>query len=323
MVYRSLRWRGDDAVAVENDHVRVVVTRHGGQIASLQAVGGPEMLWQPPWPGQRPQHADHRWGPQTEAPLLANICGWNLCLDRFGVRPDDGGRPLHGEAGITPWRLLPQSPSALRMDCTLPLAGLCVQRHLALDGGSLVVDTIVESQHRSPRDIEWCEHISLSPTILDGAELDADLEAAMLHPDPGAHARSRFPEHLPGACVPTDQALAMPRADDPPAGDIVAGALRSGGWAVRNPELGWQLDCGFVAEDFPWLCMWTEHYARSSAPWNGVTRVRGMECSTKPFPEGLAPASRRPTLLGRPTTCTIPAHGRLTRRITLSLRAIK
>ena len=49
-------------------------------------------------------------------------------------------------------------------------------------------------------------------------------------------------------------------------------------------------------------------------PWSGRERARGMEVSTKPFPEGRPPHTRSRSWLGRPTTCLVPASKRISFR---------
>ncbi len=312
------QWRGDRAWSLKNDTICVVFTETGGQIASLRgAKDGPEALWQPPWPAARPSQADSRWGPPEEAPLLANICGWNLCLDRFGVRANDGGRPLHGEAGILPWTVTVES-EALRARVELPLAGLTVQRRLGLQGCQLLVETEVAVTDDKVREIEWCEHITLGDPLLEDARIEAMAEEAILHPDCGAAAASRFADCPAGSLVAVEEALAMPAPDAPAAGGIVSLAMREGRWRVENPSLGWRLSCDYEVELFPWLCLWTEHRARQARPWNGITRSRGMECSSKPFPEGAPPAERHPVYRGRSTRLTVAPERPL--QTTLSLR---
>ena len=60
--------------------------------------------------------------------------------------------------------------------------------------------------------------------------------------------------------------------------------------------------------------MWTEHLLRTHAPWGGVERARGMEISTKPFPEGQPPPERDTVFLGAPAAAlTIAAGGEAVR----------
>lgn len=317
MAVSACTWRGDRALKVVYGGLEMVVTECGGQLASLRGRdGGPEALWQPPWTAARPQDADPSWWPAAEAPLLSNICGWNVCLDRFGMRDDDGGRPLHGESNVLPWQLSADDES-ITATCQLPIAQLAVTRRYALAGQTVVMDCTVTSLDGCDHEIEWCEHISLGDPLMDGAQVTVAATQAVLHPDPGAHAACRFTEP-PGTAVDCAAAVAMPTAGDPPAGDIIALPLDAGSWQVVNADLGWSMQASFDHRLLPWLCVWTENRGRTNIPWAGITRVRGMECASKPFPEGLPPASRYPTFLDRPTRLLLPAAGGLSSQVTLT-----
>jgi hypothetical protein len=310
-------WRGLAARRLHTDSLDIVVTELGAQLVSLTRSGDDiNPFWQPPWSATEPQKAGCAYGPPGEAPLLGCICGWNLCLDRFGLPAlGDGGRPLHGEAGVLPWRLRSEG-DALLADVSLPAAQLDLQRRYQVVGSRLVVETEVLPMDGVPHTIDWCEHLTLGDPMLDGCRVEAEVDGAWLHPDPGAHAATRFPDQQPGDAVDAHQALAYPRADEPAAGDIVACRLGSGRFRVRNESLDRCLTVTFDVGRFPWLCLWTEHQARDSAPWGGACRSRGMEFSSKPFPESFAPEGRSPTWQGRPTLCTVPAEG-LTTTISL------
>ena len=82
-------FKGRQAAAIENDHLRVTVLREGGHIAEIfDKVAGVSPLWVPPWPSIEPstyQLSKHpEYGSDSEAKLLAGIMGHNLCLDFFG-----------------------------------------------------------------------------------------------------------------------------------------------------------------------------------------------------------------------------------------------
>ena len=85
--------------------------------------------------------------------------------------------------------------------------------------------------------------------------------------------------------------------------------MTEGRWAAANARLGWRLSASFSPDDFPWLCLWTESRLRTHAPWLGKQRTRGMELSTKPFPEGKPPASRAAEFKGRPAAFFVPGGG--------------
>ncbi len=71
--------------------------------------------------------------------------------------------------------------------------------------------------------------------------------------------------------------------------------------AVHNRRL--QLLAGYVyrPQDFPWIAMWEENRARTYAPWNGMTQVRGVEFGNTPMPLGLDHARQNPRLFETPT----------------------
>ena len=54
--------------------------------------------------------------------------------------------------------------------------------------------------------------------------------------------------------------------------------------------------------------MWEENRARKYAPWNGRTRVRGVEFGTSPMPLGLDHAREMRTLFGTPVLVSIAGN---------------
>ena len=69
----------------------------------------------------------------------------------------------------------------------------------------------------------------------------------------------RFREEGPLASVPVQAALNMPPADDIPAGDIITTRVTSGWFEAKNDRLQKKLRYEWDRNDFPWLCLWTEH----------------------------------------------------------------
>jgi hypothetical protein len=103
------------------------------------------------------------------------------------------------------------------------------------------------------------------------------------------------------------EALAVPSAEVPPTGSVRACRVSDGWYRAENRRLGWVLSARWDPAEFPWLCLWTQHCERQQPPWNARERTRGMEITTKPFPEGRPPASRFPTFSDRSTRCDVPA----------------
>ena len=279
-------------------------------------------LWQPQWPPGAPADAAtaDTWGEGPEAALLAGIVGSNLCLDRFGSsHPGEVPRPLHGEAGVAEWVIAKPDPSsspvAVCFEAYLPLAGLQVRRSFALTGASVTVTTAVLRPSASPdAPVEWAEHTTLGGPFLDGvAAVEATVNGAWDMPAGGAAAAAAGAgEDAPPSSVPLAAALRMPGPADPPEGSVRTtrvspGSPEGGRWRAASPATGWVLEAAWDAADFPWLCVWTEHRSRSHAPWAGRERTRGLELSTKPFPEGRPPPSRQGEFAGAPASFAVAA----------------
>jgi hypothetical protein len=89
-------------------------------------------------------------------------------------------------------------------------------------------------------------------------------------------------------------------------------AERSRGYAaIHNRSYGVVAGYCFDRAHFPWIALWEENCARSYAPWNGTTRVRGVEFGTSPVPLGLDQAREVRTLYDTPVLASIPPNSRL------------
>ena len=311
-------WRDADAWVLSGPRLEVVVMKIGAHLASITAPRDDlNPLWQPPWPAAAPADAASRpeiFGDGPEASLLAAIVGHNLCLDRFGPPWPGESRPVHGEAGVVAWRFGGLStPDRVTLEAELPEARLRVSRTFEIDGEELTLTTRVAHAGDAPRDIEWAEHVTLGDPFLDGAHFTAAVDGAWIS---GGEPRNnwRFGDADPEGPVAPDAALEMPRAAvDTPFGDIVTTRVIRGWFRAERADLGRALEYSWDADEFPWLCLWTQHRSRTAKPWNGVTRARGMEFSTKPYPEGKPPSERASVYQDRPTTCVVPAGDGLER----------
>lgn len=296
MIRSATSWRGQPAMLLSSDQLEAVVSHTGAQLACLRRRGEQlNPLWQPPW--------------QTaEDPLLAIIVGSNPCLDRFGPAWPGEAKPLHGEAGVRRWNSRLEGESAV-FSTELPLARLAVERGFEFQGDTLVLTTSVRSLDAVARTIEWCEHTTLGDPFLATALITAGIAR------PQSMSQSGSQPGTESVSIDAATALAMPGPSDENRGDIHTAPVLDGWYRVHNPMLGRTLMVRWDPADFPWLCLWTEHRSRSESPWLGVTRARGMELSTKPFPEGKPPAERATSWLGRSTLCVVPAHGWLRKTI--------
>ncbi len=294
-------WRGLPATLAIGSELEVVLSLVGGHLACLR-LRGEELtpLWQPPWPAAAPEGvrpaADGPYGDGPEAQLLASIVGSNLCCDRFGAPWPGERRPLHGEAGTARFTTLATEPGSIAITAHLREAGLEVQRSIRCAGPELELTTTVRHHQSTSRAIEWCEHTNLGGEFLDGCEITASVDWAVNlpgTPEPG------YAHLAPEASIPLAAALAVPPASAPGNGWFSAAAVTpgaDGSWSATNARLRRRLSVRFQPVDFPWLGLWTQHRGRTTSPWNGQARVRGMEALDQALPRGQAASSAQPQL---------------------------
>jgi hypothetical protein len=313
----EIRWRGQDALLLAGERLEAVVMRRGAALAALRVPGeGLNPLWQPPWPAadpvaaaSDPAYGGGPGGGNHEAALLAAAVGSFPCLDRFGAPWPGELVPPHGEAPVVMWLVETAGSEDLVLTAALPGAHLRLRRRFAIAGNTLRLDAAVNHNSPLPREVEWCEHATLGDPFLDGCAITAGIDAAWTLAAQ-AEGRGRFAITAPETPVDPAAALAMPAVSDPPAGDIAAARVATdasgeGWWRASHAGLGRTLEARWKAADFPWLAIWTEHRSRQVAPWRSATRARGLEISTKPFPEGKPPPERATRWQGRPTNCVV------------------
>jgi len=301
-------WRGVAAWRVTGLTLELVFTQVGGHLASLRFRDEEtNPLWQPCWHAAAPDAvtAGGYYGGR-EAGLLAAIVGHNLCLDRFGPPHPGETRPIHGEPGVSAWQRQETQHDLFELTVEMPLAGMRARKRVQLEGNRLFVTHAIFNPTEQPVDIEWCEHINCGQPFIDFATCEAGLDAVWNwaeEPEP----LSRFDDVPPKGPISIDEALAIPTPDLPVCGDVVTGRVVRGVWSITNPRMKRRLLCTFSAQDFPWLTLWTQHRSRNQTPWLGRERVRGMEITTKPYPDGKLSPDRHPSFQGTTTVCTVPA----------------
>lgn len=167
-------FRGRQAAAIENDHLRVTVLREGGHVAEIfDKQAGVSPLWIPPWPSIEPSGYDFNkhpeYGSDSEAKLLAGIMGHNLCLDFFGgpsAEEAAAGLTVHGEGSVVPYEIT-ERDGILIAKAHLPLAQLNFERCIELRGRGLKIREYVENLAAWDRPIGWTEHVTLGPPFIE------------------------------------------------------------------------------------------------------------------------------------------------------------
>jgi hypothetical protein len=321
-------FRGREAVAIENETLRVTVLVEGGHIAEIfEKSSGVSPLWAPEWDSIEPslytreKHPQFGLGP--DAKLLAGIMGHNVCLDLFGgpsAAEAALGYSAHGEGPVVRYEI-DESEDGFLMRALLPLAQISFSRSIQLRGNFVRIRETIESLVAFDRPIAWTQHVTLGPPFLDPAT--TEFRASMT--------RSVVASFDPGfdSCLKKDAEFDWPNAprNDGGVSDLrqmepaapasgytahLADPMREDAYFVAHSPR-YQLAFGYLwrREDFPWMGIWEENCSRRQAPWDGCCLARGMEFGVSPFPESRREMVERGRLFDVPTYRWLPAKGRL------------
>ena len=213
------------------------------------------------------------------------------------------------------WEWCGSSATSCSFRVHLPLSGWSVLRIFSVSPTqptTLTIESRFCHESDQPLRLEVCEHTTLGNSFLDGCEIKATIgEVAYEMPVDGS-------EDAPGQ-LPSAVALEIPKVDAPPEGSVrvapvVPAADGAAWWRAENAALRRRLTVAWKSQDFPWLCLWTEHKKRTHAPWHARERTRGLEISTKPFPQVPHP-TRAAEFLGVPTTLVCAPGEEIVRRV--------
>lgn len=321
-------YRNRRAVTIENDALRVTVLEEGGHIAEIaDKATGINPLWTPDWPSIESSSYDPAihvvYGGGVDAPLLAGIMGHNLCLDIFGgpsAQEAEAGIPVHGEASTARFEI-ERTGASLTLRAPLPHAQLRVERRIDLVDRAVRVREMVENLSATDRPVGWTQHVTLGPPFLEPGQTEFRVSAtrskvfdeAFGPADyllPGAE--FHWP-HAPRGTGGTHDLRRFPGGTKSSAytAHLMDPAREHAYFIAFAPAS--RLAFGYVwrRADFPWMGIWEENHARTSAPWNGRALTRGMEFGVSPFPETRRAMIDRGPLFGTPPCGWIPARGRV------------
>lgn len=334
------RWNGRQALRIGNGLLETVLLPGGGHLAELRMVsaGGPgaNCLWAPQWPTADPgdpklTSLTDRYGGDSAARFLAGFTGHALCLDLFGP-PSEAeaalGTPLHGEAAVLPWSLVP-TPTGCVGQVALPAAQLACERRVSLASAApiLFIEEQVENRGNHVRELHWVQHLTLGPPFLAAgeSEVSASLDRGRTWPlGYEGHAMLRDNETFAWPDAPaldggvTDLREPFARSGKGFVAAVRVSCSREIGFITAlNFRLGMALVYCFRRRDFPWVAIWEENCARTGAPWSGKAQARGMEFGTTPMPVGREALQRLGTLFDTPSTRTLaPGETHLARYLT-------
>jgi len=333
---RNDRWKGLAACVIENSRLSLSFLLGGGHLASLQLrddnISGINLLWEANWRTIDPDRYSARahvraYGPPPAGKFLAAYTGHALCLDYFGAPSDEEtklGLPLHGEAASSCWSVARKKATRDSAHLALRTAAksskLAVRREITLlenESVARVAETVTNFDNRD-RFYQWVQHAAFGPPLLQAGESICALPGTFSKTWPlGYEGKSALEDdrEFPWPLAPAEGGgthdLSYPFARE--GRGFVAAALLdrqslTGYVAVLNWRLGILAGYCFRRDDFPWVAIWEENRARTSAPWNGKSQVRGLEFGTSPMPIGLRDAIFAGPLFGVPTLRCLPAR---------------
>jgi hypothetical protein len=321
----EIQWKNRRAYRLSNGTVEVIVLEGGGHIADFRLCGSQlNLLWEAPWQTIEPQTFSPRehatfYGDAAVGKLLSGYTGHALALPYFGM-PSTAeaaqGLALHGEAASSQWSIIravgDDNSGSLLMEVALPVYKLQVQRKISLNIDSCVVSIteIVTNRAGSEVEFQWVEHAAFGKPLFTNGEASLYISATRGTTWPLGYeghdfllndAEIQWP-HAPSIDGgSTDLSQPFVRDGTGFVAALLTDPNRENAFAVvHNRRSALAAGYSFDRARFPWIALWEENRAREYAPWNGITRARGVEFGTSPMPLGLDHARRMHTLFDTP-----------------------
>ncbi|MGA7295098.1 MAG: DUF4432 family protein [Terriglobales bacterium] len=325
-----IQWKNRRAYRLSNGTVELTVLRGGGHIADFRLCGSPiNVLWEAPWPTIEPQtFSPHErallYGDAPVGKFLSGYTGHALALGYFGLpSPAEAaqGLSLHGEAASSEWRVFPVARddgyASLALEVELPVCRLHFRREISLGPTRYAVSIAEEVTNRSDDEVEfqWVEHAAFGEPFFTNGESALFISGTRGMTWPlgyeGHEVLANAAEYQwPYAQTKDGEQIDLSQPFMRDGTGFVVALLadpnrESAFVAVHNRRHALVGGYLFDRAQFPWIALWEENCARSYAPWNGRTRVRGVEFGTSPMPLGLDHARATRTLFDTPVLASI------------------
>jgi hypothetical protein len=323
-------WKGRRAFRLSNGIVEITVLLGGGHIADFRICGSPlNLLFESPWPTIEPNafSSDRHTSTYGEGPvgrMLSGYTGHAVALGYFGMPTEEeaaAGLPLHGEAVALEWKVLnsvvDEHGALLSMEVLLPAYRLRFIRSLYLsdEASSVLIEEQVSNVGDDALNFQWVEHAAFGEPLFSPGNSRLFISAGQGRTWPlgyeghelvAANADFRWPltRTIDGAELDLSQPFTRTGT-----GFLVSLLTHTGSQngfiLIHNSEMNLAAGYVFDPQQFPWIALWEENQARAYAPWNGITRVRGVEFGNSPMPLGLKQAVEQGTLFQTPVFSTI------------------
>ncbi len=278
------------AILRSNELLARLDAGHGGELLDLVDLrSGRQLLGRPPFSAAAP-----RYGELDAATWDASYRGgWQLSLPNVCNPCTVGGRRhgYHGAASVDPWQLTELTPASAGL--IWEGGGLRVERHVAVAGAELQVETEVRAVGDEPVPLVALEHFTLGLDLLD-PEVVLALPAATAYELDERDGPTRPPADAATWPIVTLRDGGRERADRwpverPRSRWLVLHDVPEGSAEVVNPRHGTAVAVRWDAAALPHLHVWHECEGGATS-WHGRARILGVEPATVPHGLGLAAA---------------------------------
>ncbi len=286
-------------VVLQSAALRVTVNpRVGGTITQIEhKVLGLSVLGRVPWQTVDAP-LDPPAAPNEPVWLTRYTGGWPLLFPNGGDACEFAGtfHGFHGEGSISPWDAKAEG-SKIQLTRSFLTVPVRMRREIIVEGDLVTVHESVVSEGAQPIQVMWGHHPTFGSDLLDGAfEIRSGARRVMVDQgyDPPANplqpgSVARWPI-VPGKDGPFDLSR-------PPLGPMAALCFLSdfdSPWiSIRRMDDAVAVALSWDATVFPYAWLWYELGATPDAPWNGKTRLIGLEPNSTASANGLADAQRR------------------------------
>jgi hypothetical protein len=332
----AVQWKKRRAYRLSNGRVEITALVGGGHIADFRLCGSPiNALWESSWPTIEPQNFSSRehaplYGDGPAGRFLSAYTGHALALGYFGMpsfAEAEQGLALHGEAASTEWNVISAEcddrSASLAMEVSLPVYRLRFRREIFLpvDAFTVCITEVVSNQSDDDVEFQWVEHAAFGEPFFTSGDATLFVSGTRGVAWPVGYegkeilcndAEYRWPYAPSTDGEPFDLSQPFVRDGTGFVAALLAAANRENAFvAVHNRRRKLVAGYSFDRTLFPWIALWEENRAREYAPWNGRTRVRGVEFGTSPMPLGLDHARKMRSLFDTPVLASIPGGSRM------------
>src|SRR6202167_1404230 len=332
----AVQWKKRRAYRLSNGLVEITMLLGGGHIADFRLCGSPiNVLWESPWPTIEPQNFSSRehatlYGDGPAGRFLSGYTGHALALGYFGMPSPAEAEPglaLHGEAASTEWNVISAECddhcASLVMGVLLPVYRLHFRRELFLrvDAFTIGITEVVTNRSDDEVEFQWVEHAAFGEPCFKSGDATLFVSGTRGVTWPAGYegkeilcndAEYRWPYASSVGSEPFDLSQPFVRDRRGFVAALLTDADREDAFvAVHNRRHELVAGYSFDRALFPWIALWEENRARDYAPWNGRTRVRGVEFGTSPMPLGLDRARKMRSLFDTPVLTSIPGDSRM------------